>query len=299
MKARNELLADLADDVRELTEPRTHSEMRELVKVDGHKRTRVRERHTETHPSLLESLRQAARPGQTGEATSMGGFESRPPADLEPIRVLRAIEAGADHWCNLLGRPRATLNGQLAALVGADHTDQQLAVIHREVSRWVREARIATGWDAPSTVLNVPCPNCWARNTLTVNGDLDHARCAKCRQEWGPDMIGILSQMLTTSETQTTVAGGKCNDPNNDDRCYLVPEHADRHVAPNGRWWPRVDPAVTRAPQADTTRRGASGPGLLRSRESSPILALEKSAQGGRLEPRTAHQCPGFRSFRG
>lgn len=241
MKSRNELLADLADDVRELTEPRTHSEMREVVKVSGQKRTRVRERHTETHPSLIGALRQAARPGQSGDAAAVGGFESRPPADLEPIRILRLIESGTDHWCNKLGCHRTTLSGQLSALVGLGHTDQQLGDICREVARWVRDARIATGWDAPSSVLNVPCPNCWARNTLTVNGDLDFAKCRRCKQEWGPDMIGILSQMLTTNETHATVPAGVCAEVRGEDRCYLVPDHQDRHVSPNGRYWARTE----------------------------------------------------------
>jgi hypothetical protein len=242
-KTRNDLLADLADDVRELTEPRHHTEMVEAVERDGAKRRRVRRPHPVTMPSLLQCLLDCLTPASSGDmAAVVASFESKPSADLEPLRVFRAIEDGADHWCAMLSIEASTVTARLSRLVGAHHTDQQLSEIARDVHRWVRDARIATGWDAPSFTLGDACPNCGRRNTLVVSGDLDHAKCGRCRMEWPHDLIGILSQMLIANQTEEVVrAGGMCGAPLADETCYLVPDHQDLHVTPRGRCWPRTE----------------------------------------------------------
>jgi hypothetical protein len=94
-RTRPELLADLADAINELVEPRHHTEM--LIKtviesIDANggrrrkaKRTRQRQRHTVTLPALLESLRSASVPGSSENGTGSGSFESRPAAELEAL----------------------------------------------------------------------------------------------------------------------------------------------------------------------------------------------------------------------
>jgi len=231
-RTRQDMLADLADLVRELTEPRTSTEYRETVKIDGQKRTRVREPHTITMPGLLQSLMNALEPGVTGELIGTASFESRPSADLEPLRVWRLIQTGTSEWCTQLGIKRHTLTGALSGLVSATHTDSQLETIAYQVASWVKAARLATGWDAEPFTLNQHCPYCWAKNQITVTGDLEHARCGRCKTEWTHDTIGLLGQMLTNNQTQETLALQSCDWPD----CYRAGQH-DEHWTKDGRTW--------------------------------------------------------------
>src|SRR5438874_1120773 len=104
------MVADLADAVNELTEPRHHVETLEITitetEVTGRrrkaKRTRQRRKHIVELPSLLESLTEAMVPGATGDPATMGGFESRPSAELEPVNVVRMIRSEATTWCRAL-----------------------------------------------------------------------------------------------------------------------------------------------------------------------------------------------------
>jgi hypothetical protein len=232
--SRGELLADLADMIRELTEPRTHTEMRDDVQIGaGNKRTRVRQPHPTVHPSLMQELLNAMTPGADGDAMGTGGYESRPSADLEPLRVWVMIRDQSAAWCTDLGVSAKTVTGGLTALVSAHHTDSQLDLIVQACRSWVRQAKRATGWEAQPITLGDECPECHRRNTLTVSGDLKYVRCNRCQRDWPEELIGILGQMLEQNRTQETV-GYRCPVP----PCYLVEGHTEEHRSSTGRYWP-------------------------------------------------------------
>jgi hypothetical protein len=229
---RGDLLADLAAAVNELVEPRHHAEIYETEVDRGTaKRRRIRRRHIITLPSLLQSLEDAMRPS-TGEAGAPAGYESRPAAELEPAAVMRLITDSSAMWARVFGIRKETLAGRLRGLVSAHHTDTQLETLTREAGYWVRRARLATGWDPAPFTLNQPCPYCWARNALTITGDLERARCSGCGQEWDELTIGLLGQMLTANETQETAVLVRCGWED----CYRVGPH-DVHWRRDGRTW--------------------------------------------------------------
>lgn len=219
-KTRAELLADLADAVNELVEPRHHTEMLiktviESIDVNGGrrrkaKRTRQRQRHTVTLPALLESLRSASVPGSSDSGAGSGSFESRPAAELEALGVIRDIADDAATYAKVLGLKRSTLDSTLRALVGAHHSDEQLRNLVRDANRWVKRARIATGFDAAPITLGDACPACLRRNCLTITGDLEQAVCARCGTEWGHDTIGQLAELLRANQTQPTMTEPRC-----------------------------------------------------------------------------------------
>lgn len=225
-RTRPQLLTDLADAVTELVEPRHHTEY--LIKtvttsVDANggrrrkaKRTRQRERHTVTLPGLLQSLSNAVVPGASiSGAGSSGGFESRPAAELEAVAILRDIARDAQRWGKDLGLTRtATVAGTLRSLVSAPHTDEQLRALARDADRWVKRARIATGFDAAPITLGDPCPACGRRNALTITGDLEKATCDRCGTWWDHDTIGQLAELLRANQTQETAVTVRCVWPN-------------------------------------------------------------------------------------
>jgi hypothetical protein len=232
-KSRGDMLADLAAAVNELVEPRHHVETYETEIDKGTRRRRTRRRHLITLPGLLRSLVDAMEPGATGEIGAPAGYESRPAAELEPANVHRMITDQSAIWCRAFGIQRETLSGRLRALVGARHTDIQLDTLTHEVQYWVRRARLATGWDAAPFTLNQPCPYCWAKNKLTITGDLEKARCGACGREWDEQTIGLLGAMLTANETQETMtAVVRCGW----DDCYRIGDH-DVHDRGDGRTW--------------------------------------------------------------
>jgi hypothetical protein len=238
-RTRGDLIADLADHVNDLTQIRHHAEIREVTETIGDKRKRVRKRHIITMPSLLESLAIAMSPATTGDTTA-AGYESRPPAALEPINVMLLIRTESNVWCSVLDVRRATLSQRLSALVGAAHTDTQLALLEREAAAWVRKAKLATGWEAESFTLNQPCPNCFRKHCLTITGDLQYANCSRCSMSWDPNTIGLLTQMLTVNETYETLAVTTCNDRG---ECYLASGHVEEHRNSTGRHWPQEEMA--------------------------------------------------------
>jgi hypothetical protein len=219
-RTRPELLADLADAINELVEPRHHTEM--LIKtviesIDANggrrrkaKRTRQRQRHTVTLPALLESLRSASVPGSSENGTGSGSFESRPAAELEALGVIRDIADSAATYATVLGVKRGSLDSTLRSLVSARHSDEQLRNLVRDANRWVKKARIATGFDAAPITLGDACPACLRRNCLTITGDLEQAVCGRCGTEWGHDTIGQLAELLRVNQTQPTAVAVRC-----------------------------------------------------------------------------------------
>lgn len=207
------LLADLADHINQLTRPRQHHEYveetvtRTITTRNGKTRvarTRERRKHTTTLPPLLDELRDAAMPGSSELGSSSSGFESRPPAELGPVSVLREIVDDAGYWCRVFRIERDTLAKTLQALVGARHDDEQLTIIVSQAERWVRRARQATGHDPAPRHLNQKCPLC-GRKALTVSGELDAARCQHCGANWTTATIGLLTEMIRYNQQQETM----------------------------------------------------------------------------------------------
>lgn len=247
---RGMLLADLADAINQLLEPRSHSEYVErtitdtVVRRNGkiRQRTRkVRVAHAVQFPGLLEALREAAVPGATDTAGSTGAsFESRPPAELEPTSVLREIRDDTDRYARALNMPaKPSLEKTLRALVSSNPTDTQLANLAADARRWVRRARVATGFDAAPITLNQPCPYCGRRNSLVITADLNAGRCTACHTTWTPDTIGLLADMLTANQTQETAIDVRCWMAD----CTRRGVH-DRHVDVRGRQWTDLDRCI-------------------------------------------------------
>jgi hypothetical protein len=241
--SRADNLTDLADAVRQLTQPRHHVEYLEETVTEERatsngrrkaKRTRRRRAHHTNQPALLDALADAMIPGATGEPGAPAGFESRPAAELEPAAVLRGIRDDATRWARHLGLPRDTLPGTLTGLVGARHTDDQLANITDDARGWVRRARLACGIDDPPVTLADPCPYCQRRNCLVITGDLTAARCTRCGVTWNVDTIGLLADMVRANQERETMADltGRCWMPD----CTLRGPHA-RHQDGRGRSW--------------------------------------------------------------
>lgn len=239
---RGELLIDLADAIRELTEPRQHTEYLEVSVTQERpakngrarrvKRTQQRKAHVVTLPSLLDSLAEAAVPGAADGFGSAASFESRPSAELEPLSVLREIADDIGFWARTFQIEREGLRANLSALVGAPHDLPQLGLITSQARRWVRRARLATGFDPVPITLNEPCPYCLKRHSLRITGDLQSARCSRCGVEWSPDTIGLLADMLTANETRETMTQAPCWMPN----CTKAGEH-EVHGDGRGHTW--------------------------------------------------------------
>lgn len=247
MTSRSLNLIDLADAIRSLTQPSQHTEYIEATVIEPPagrrrttKRTRQRRPHTTTQPGLLEALHRAAVPGAAGDAgVSSGGFESRPSAELEPLSVLREIADDAGFWARTFGIEQPTLALTLSALVSAPTDDRQLELITHQADRWVRRARIAIGLDPAPVTLNEPCPYCMRRHALVISGDLRSAKCSRCGTSWSPNTIGLLADMLRTSETQETAAAVRCWMAD----CTERGGH-ELHRDTRGRTWRREDRCV-------------------------------------------------------
>lgn len=253
LKTRGQLITDLGEAVDELTEPRTHTEHLEAYVTEdaitrkGKRRTRrrrVRKAHIVTLPGLIGSLEQAVVPGASADGpTVAGGFESRPAADIGPASVLREIVDGAEFWTAELNVPaRTNLAATLRGLISARHDDQQLRRLARDAQRWVRLARLATGYDPQPMTIEAPCPYCTRRHALVIAGDMTTARCSRCGVRWDIDTIGLLADMLQANVTQETMPLVPCWWP----ECALRGPHEEHQDGAGRAWrdWCDVERAV-------------------------------------------------------
>ena len=183
-------LADLLVYADELTDPRRHVEVitGSFWDRNRNKKTRTVRRVT-TLPSLLAQLADAVIPGETYvEAEgSKPGFGSRPPARLDAIDRLLAIDAGAARWMTSIGlQPRDTTAGNIRALVGVSGTldSDTLSALVYEVSLWRTWAATVTGWQSPPWRPRVPCPVCDRLGSLRIRLDRSTACCMDCGEAW-------------------------------------------------------------------------------------------------------------------
>lgn len=197
---------NLADYVRELTEPHRHSEQY-TVRVAGEwvgrdHRTRV--------PSLITQLWNNDTPSQGAEDGPRPGYASRPAARLDALDTAARIDLQANRWILDIGdQPHsldtADLIRQLHSItVGADDITKR--EVTRSVRSWWMQARIVTGWDSPAWTPDATCPSCGERGTLkvrlaehigmcTYRGD-DQQRREACEATWDETTIGVLADHI-------------------------------------------------------------------------------------------------------
>ncbi len=191
-------IADLLAAADELTDPRRHVEV-----LSGWDRNRNRKvvRRITTLPSLLDQLAEAVHPGETyvENDTSRPGFGSRPPARLDAIDRLLAIEAAAARWLTSMHiQLRADTAGNIRALVGIAGTldSDTLAALHTEVTTWRSWAATVTGWQRPPWRPRVGCPVCDAVGSLRIRLDRSTACCMDCGEAWDEASIGLLAEHI-------------------------------------------------------------------------------------------------------
>lgn len=192
-------LVDAADA---LTDPRRHVEVISAAWWD-HNRNRKSKivRRVTNLPSLLNQLADAVVPGETyveGDA-ARPGFASRPPARIDAIDRLLAIEAAAARWVASIGLVvRPTTEANIRALVGISGTldSDTLDALTYEVTTWRTWAATVTGWQSPPWRPRVGCPVCDKVGSLRIRLDQKTACCMDCGEAWGPDEIGLLAEHI-------------------------------------------------------------------------------------------------------
>lgn len=200
-------LADLADNVRELTQYYRHQEPRPNVwSEQGNKR------HfppwVSWHAPLLTQLHQAVYEGRSGEIIGgrAKGVTLSAPARLDVLAQLDAIRRGVTAWQHRLGLgSRGNLLADVRALVGGaanadDETRERLA---GDVDRWRLSCLTLAGWRT-SFRPNAPCPHCDQMPGavdgkpvgLRVRLDKSTASCMTedCGATWNQWTIGILAE---------------------------------------------------------------------------------------------------------
>jgi hypothetical protein len=190
--------ADLLAAADELTDPRRHVEV--ITAWDRNRNKKTRRRIT-TLPSLLEQLAEAVVPGETYIENDSGrpGYASRPPARIDAIDRLLAIQTGSARWLVSLGLSvRATVHGNVRALVGASGTldSDTLDALVYEVTTWRTWAATVTGWQSPPWRPRVACPICDKVGSLRIRLDRSTACCMDCGEAWDADRIGLLAEHI-------------------------------------------------------------------------------------------------------
>jgi hypothetical protein len=191
--------ADLADMIRELTEPYTH---REPYWVRANGRDHLHS-HRGDHPSLLDQLRAVCEPGLLDDVGSRVG-KSKPPVALSALDVLLRIEASSADW--VTRRLRLTLRDTVEANLHllAGHPTEAFLV--KQVESWWRMARVESHWDGRPRDLRDPCPYC-SQRMLRVAWDVSAAWCRECGADWGAADVGVLGAMLDAQRVDLTGTG--------------------------------------------------------------------------------------------
>jgi hypothetical protein len=183
-------LTELLAAADELTDPRRHVEVLSGHYWDHNRNRKTKTvRRTTTLPSLLNQLADAVVPGEAyvENDASRPGFRSTPPARLDAIDRLLAIDAGAARWVVSIGLPlRKDTAGNIRALVGIAGTldSDTLGALVTEVTNWRAWAATVTGWQTPPWKPRVACPVCDRLGTLRIRLDRKTACCMDCGEGW-------------------------------------------------------------------------------------------------------------------
>jgi hypothetical protein len=205
-----DLLQDIAEVADELTDSRQHVE-RIHDRDPTHRNKKLTRVWMTTVPSLLDQLAEAVIPGESyveDEATRQG-FGPRPPARLDAVDRLLAIEAAAARWCvSLHLQLRDDPTGNIRSLVGASATmdsDTQTSLLS-ELRSWRSWAATVTGWESPPHAPRAPCPICDARGSLRMRLDRRTGCCMQCGSAWDTDTITLLASYVTQHMARTIKA---------------------------------------------------------------------------------------------
>lgn len=191
---------DLADYVRELTLPHTHTETYPTKSITGP--GFVDTRYTTHVPSLLTQLWDNDIPSSTAETGTRPGFASKPAARLDALDAAVRIDLEANRWVTDLGEHARTTDTrqvirQLHSLVPSADPVTRHAIEH-DVRRWWIRARIETGWDSPAWTPDATCPQCGMRGTLKIRLAEHIGRCVNdaCGATWSEATIGLLADHI-------------------------------------------------------------------------------------------------------
>lgn len=191
---------DLADYVRELTEPHSHVEVYQTRSLTGG--GFVDARHVTHVPSLLTQLWENDVPSQAVETGTRPGFASKPAARLDALDTAVRIDLEAHRWVTDMGEhAHSTDTGRViqqlhGLVVSAD------PVVRRDVTaavrRWWTRARIVTGWDSPAWTPDATCPQCGERGSLKIRLTEHIGMCTndQCGTTWEPTTIGVLAEHI-------------------------------------------------------------------------------------------------------
>ena len=202
-----DLLADIAAEADELTNPMLIVER--VWTTNAHRHKRLRKLWTVSLPSLLDQLAEAVVPGESyvaDEANTRSAFASRPAARLDAVDRLLAIQAGAATWCTQLGLTlREHAAGNIRALVGASPTagsDTQ-RLLKADLRSWRIWAATVTGWERPPHVPRAPCLACEQRGSLRIRLEQSTACCMACGATWDQASIGVLTAHITAYRSRS------------------------------------------------------------------------------------------------
>lgn len=190
---------ELADYVRELTEPHTHVETYQTKSITGP--GFIDARHITHVPSLLTQLWDNDVPSTAAETGPRPGFQSKPAARLDALDTAVRIDLEASRWVRDMGENDPSDTSDCIRLL---HSLLRSAdpVVRREVAhdvrRWWTQARIVTGWDSPAWTPDNTCPQCGERGTLKVRLIERLGMCVNdpCRATWDPSTIGVLAEHI-------------------------------------------------------------------------------------------------------
>lgn len=187
----------LADYIRELTEPHTHTEPYTIRERGGW----TNRRHVTRAPALLAQLWANDIPSGAAEEGPRAGFGSKPAARLDALDTAARIDLEANRWITDLGEtaPLDTVRAlrRLHSLAVSADPVQRRAITH-DAKRWWIRARVVTGWDSPAWTPDNTCPQCGERGTLRVRLADRIGMCTEdgCRATWDPQTIGLLADHI-------------------------------------------------------------------------------------------------------
>lgn len=210
---------ELADYVRELTQPHTHVETYQTRSLTGG--GFVDARHITHVPPLLVQLANNDTPSQAADDGPRAGYASKPAARLDALAALTDIDLAINRWITDIGDQPAHLDTaralrQLHALVADTGAVDEVTrrEVERDVRRWWTRARIVTGWDSPAWTPDNTCPQCGERGTLrvrladhigmcTYRGNLhESGRREACEATWSEETIGVLADHIRHESEQ-------------------------------------------------------------------------------------------------
>lgn len=207
---------DLADYIRELTQPHTHVQ---TYHHDGAGPEFINARHITRVPSLITQLANNDVPSASVDDGPRAGYASKPAARLEAIAALTDIDLAVNRWIVDIGDQPAHLDTaralqQLHSLMASADQVTRRDVEH-DVRRWWTRARIVTGWDAPAWTPDNTCPSCGERRTLRVRLAEHIGMCTypgddrreACGATWDESTIGLLADHIRAESEAERVHG--------------------------------------------------------------------------------------------